>query len=576
MNHRSPTNSPAVAPEPAGTVEPPAIGGRPFVPEQVGRVDPGEDGWFAQTSGRPDQPSRSAGVGISSRPRATDGDGHELFTHVVVPTQRVAAPGGPGPVPAEPEHTERIPLRRLLPGEPEPAGETPSRPGSIGRFGRGEGLTRGADAGARDGVAGSRPSAPTDGRQQPGVGRPEPGKSVPEQRKRVAPVDPDQAAADVTRRQPTDAGRAQPAGSTPDGGRSQPAGAGRAQPVGSTPDGGRSRSAGSKRRRGVVRAERGPDGTSPRSRRKTLVPVLAGAALAAAVALVSSGATGSLLSDRPEDARTLAAAAPAALDPAQAPAAVPGPAPAGASAGSPASGPVDGSPASGPVGDARVGGAPAAGPAGTSTGAAPADRSTGGASADRSSSAPPATRTPARAGTPTPAADRKRTPAPATAPRMIMIIRGEDTSGARVDPADNQDDSSRSSDRARNVSTVFAPTAGPTKAGIARPKTIYAAGSTDEKAVTPLAGKLGLPVNSSFGQGQEAALARSAVAQSQRGPVLISWPNGDIPSIASALKVVGPQPPAAWSDARPDTVWTFTEAGPGTWKFAQMPLPPRN
>jgi hypothetical protein len=167
---------------------------------------------------------------------------------------------------------------------------------------------------------------------------------------------------------------------------------------------------------------------------------------------------------------------------------------------------------------------------------------------------------------------------------MIMIIRhGEkpgDTPGEGIDPSGKPDDHSltaRGWTRARSLPQLFAPTAGSPKPGLAQPKTIFAASSTGagtgqrtRETVSPLSSRLGVPVNTSYGKGQEAALVKAATVQSQKGPVLVSWQHGEIPAIASALKVVGPQPPKSWPDSRYDVVWTFTQT-PDGWKFAQVP-----
>jgi hypothetical protein len=111
--------------------------------------------------------------------------------------------------------------------------------------------------------------------------------------------------------------------------------------------------------------------------------------------------------------------------------------------------------------------------------------------------------------------------------------------------------------------------------GLARPTAIYAAGANDNgegqrtrQTATPLADKLGIPVNTSFGKGDEEALVEHVIAQP--GPTLISWQHGEIPTIADAFPAVTPTPPAEWPDERFDVVWTFTKTADG-WQFAQIP-----
>jgi len=172
---------------------------------------------------------------------------------------------------------------------------------------------------------------------------------------------------------------------------------------------------------------------------------------------------------------------------------------------------------------------------------------------------------------------------PATPARTIMIIRhGEKPAGggSGIDAAGRPDThslTSRGWQRASGIARLFAGSDRPSRPGLARPKTIFAAAANDQgegtrtrETVGALAGRLGLPVNSSFGKGDEAALARQAIAASSKGPVLISWQHGEIPAIAEAFHTVGPPPPAQWPDSRYDMVWTLTDTGQG-WKFSQVP-----
>jgi hypothetical protein len=108
-----------------------------------------------------------------------------------------------------------------------------------------------------------------------------------------------------------------------------------------------------------------------------------------------------------------------------------------------------------------------------------------------------------------------------------------------------------------------------------RPEAIYAAGANDDgegkrtrETVQPLADHLGIPVNTSFGKGDEEALVEHVI--SQPGPTLISWQHGEIPAIAHAFPFVTPTPPAEWPDDRFDVIWTFTKTDAG-WHFAQLP-----
>jgi hypothetical protein len=171
----------------------------------------------------------------------------------------------------------------------------------------------------------------------------------------------------------------------------------------------------------------------------------------------------------------------------------------------------------------------------------------------------------------------------ATPARTIMIIRHAEKpagKGSGIDAAGRPDTHSltpRGWSRANGIANLFDAEGGPSRPGLARPKAIFAAGANDQgegtrtrQTVGSLASKLGVPVNSSFGKGDEVALARQAIAASKNGPVLISWQHGEIPAIAKAFNTVGPTPPTSWPDNRYDMVWTLTDTGRG-WKFSQVP-----
>ena len=119
------------------------------------------------------------------------------------------------------------------------------------------------------------------------------------------------------------------------------------------------------------------------------------------------------------------------------------------------------------------------------------------------------------------------------------------------------------------------PAGGPPQAGLARPVAIYAAGATDDgngqrtrETVAPLAARLGVRVDTTYGRGQEDALAEHVAAQP--GPVLICWQHGGLPDLVAAFPGVTPQPPSQWPDDRFDLVWTLTRTA-GGWRFTQVP-----
>ena len=164
---------------------------------------------------------------------------------------------------------------------------------------------------------------------------------------------------------------------------------------------------------------------------------------------------------------------------------------------------------------------------------------------------------------------------------LVMIIRhGEKPRGSTrgVDAQGHPDPASLTTvgwDRARRLVDLFDPADGHLRAGLARPTAIYAAGANSNgegartrETVTPLADKLGIPLDTRFGKGDEQALVDQVVGRP--GSTLISWQHGEIPRIAQDFPSVTPTPPARWPDDRFDVIWTFTKA-PDGWHFAQLP-----
>jgi hypothetical protein len=89
-----------------------------------------------------------------------------------------------------------------------------------------------------------------------------------------------------------------------------------------------------------------------------------------------------------------------------------------------------------------------------------------------------------------------------------------------------------------------------------------------------LSGRLGVAIDSPFGEGQEPQLAASVVS-SYSGVVLICWEHDHIPALASALPTVpGTAIPKKWPGDRFDVVWTFTlvpGSAPARYTFGQVP-----
>jgi broad specificity phosphatase PhoE len=164
---------------------------------------------------------------------------------------------------------------------------------------------------------------------------------------------------------------------------------------------------------------------------------------------------------------------------------------------------------------------------------------------------------------------------------FVMVIRhaekpDDETDG--VDARGREDDSSltpRGWERAHRLVDILDPAGGSPRPGLTRPATIYAAAANEEgrgqrtrETVAPLADRLRITTDTTFGKGEEDDLVEHVV--SRPGPALISWQHGEIPAIAEAFPSVSPTPPSEWPDDRFDVVWTFTRTGDG-WRFAQVP-----
>jgi hypothetical protein len=172
-------------------------------------------------------------------------------------------------------------------------------------------------------------------------------------------------------------------------------------------------------------------------------------------------------------------------------------------------------------------------------------------------------------------------PRPAAPGTLVMIIRhGEkpDGSDKGIGPDGKTDKASltaRGYARAARLADLFAPDGAPGRQGLRRPVRLYAANANDEgegkrtrETIAPLAARLGLAVNTSFGKGQESELVESVLAGP--GPTLICWQHGEIPAIATAFGRVTPTPPSGWPGDRFDVIWTLTASASG-WFFAQIP-----
>ncbi|WP_372782202.1 hypothetical protein [Phenylobacterium sp.] len=131
--------------------------------------------------------------------------------------------------------------------------------------------------------------------------------------------------------------------------------------------------------------------------------------------------------------------------------------------------------------------------------------------------------------------------------------------------------------RAGALVRFFAPVGGmPPGSPISTPRSIFASAATlqspslrAQHTVEPLAALLGVQIDKSHADGEEAAVAAAALAAAS--PVLISWHHSHIPVLAKLLAGVQVGSPDAWPDERFDVVWILDrdEAG-GPWRFSQV------
>jgi hypothetical protein len=145
--------------------------------------------------------------------------------------------------------------------------------------------------------------------------------------------------------------------------------------------------------------------------------------------------------------------------------------------------------------------------------------------------------------------------------------------------------------RAGGLIGLFDPEREPLRDALATPTLIYASRPRDpavavsdsdqgsrskrpSQTVAPLAARLGITPDLTFGKGDEAALATRVLQQ--QGPVLISWQHEAISTIAQ--QIVGSRPPAGgfpakWPGARFDLVWVLDQPAEDgqPWRFTQVP-----
>lgn len=135
--------------------------------------------------------------------------------------------------------------------------------------------------------------------------------------------------------------------------------------------------------------------------------------------------------------------------------------------------------------------------------------------------------------------------------------------------------------RAGALIPFFAPNRGGTmNEGLVRPAYLFATcpdaqgadcsdqSRREEETLSGLSEKLKVDLNLGFGEGQEAEIARAAIACN--GPVLIAWDHNRIIELAKAL---APEQsiPGKWPGDRFDMIFVFRLQPDGTYKFLQVP-----
>ena len=171
-------------------------------------------------------------------------------------------------------------------------------------------------------------------------------------------------------------------------------------------------------------------------------------------------------------------------------------------------------------------------------------------------------------------------------PRLIFVIRHGEKPGPHdrgvTERGVHSIDSliPRGWQRAGALASLFAPSSGPVRAGLAVPSALFTPKYGDPvshrayQTILPLAQKIGVTISSRHAVGHE----RGAVADvlgSGAESVLVCWEHDHIPDLAAALPLApGTVVPARWPDDRFDVVWRFEldETGPRpVYRFTQLP-----
>lgn len=136
--------------------------------------------------------------------------------------------------------------------------------------------------------------------------------------------------------------------------------------------------------------------------------------------------------------------------------------------------------------------------------------------------------------------------------------------------------------RAGGLATLFDTAVGTMRTDLAVPGRLYSPAYSDPvktvnhhtyETILPLSLRLGLTINNTYQEGQEAQLATAIVAN-DAGISLVAWEHDHIPDIAANIPVVtGVVVPTVWPGDRFDIIWCFTLAADdgAAYHFTALP-----
>jgi len=165
----------------------------------------------------------------------------------------------------------------------------------------------------------------------------------------------------------------------------------------------------------------------------------------------------------------------------------------------------------------------------------------------------------------------------------IMLVRhaekpeGKDAGISAEGKQDDEELIVRGWQRSGGLVRLFAPRGGKfVDPHLAQPKIIFASGVgkhsnslRPQHTVLELATVLGLTLQTKYLKGDEADLAKAAVAAA--GAVLIAWEHEAIPGIVNAIVGNDKTCPQNWPGSRFDVVWVLDAKPGGGWSFSQVP-----